>query len=108
MRSCECKRRAFRLSRHCPDLLVLALLASGGRAVIAQAQDSQAMAQQIQNLKSAMANTQAQLEQSQRQLEEMKQQLNSLELKVSQADGSASTSPVRDTVTDSASTQQEP
>jgi hypothetical protein len=107
MRICESNRRAYRLSRHCSDLLALVLLASGVPALIAQDQDSQAIAQQIKNLESAMASTQTQLEQSQRELEQMKRELNSLELKVTQGGRSAPTSPPSETVTGSASTKQE-
>ena len=85
MKSSECKRKSHRLSRLCPDLLVLAILAPASPSLVAQTQDPQAVTQQIQDLKSAMATTQAQLEQSQRQLEQMKQQLNTLELRVAQA-----------------------
>jgi len=107
MRSCESNRRAYRLSRHCPDLLALVILATGVPALIAQDQDSQAIAQQIQNLKSAMASTQTQLEQSQRQLEQMKQELNSLELRVTRGGRSAPISHRFEAVTGSALTQQE-
>ena len=82
MRSSECRRKSYRLSRRCSDLLVLAMLVLGASALVAQSQDPQAITQQIQDLKSAVAATQAQLEQSQRQLEQMKQQLNALEVRV--------------------------
>src|SRR3569833_1966761 len=104
MKSSECKRKSHRLSRLCPDLLVLAILAPASPALVAQAQDAQAIAQQIQDLKSAMATTQAQLEQSQRQLEQMKQQLNSLEVKIGQG-GTAAAAPASDAPATSPATQ---
>ena len=105
MRSSECRRKSYRLSRRCSDLLVLAMLVLGASALVAQSQDPQAITQQIQDLKSAVAATQAQLEQSQRQLEQMKQQLNALEVRVAQS-GPAATSQPSDSASGSPPTQQ--
>ncbi|MBW8870596.1 MAG: hypothetical protein JF563_07510, partial [Acidobacteriales bacterium] len=104
MKSSECKRKSYRFSRRCPDLLVLAMLAPGASTLVAHGQDPQAITQQIQDLKSAMATTQAQLEQSQRQLEKMKQQLNTLELQVTQT--TPTSNPAPDLAAAPAATQQ--